>query len=303
MSSILYFFLKLISFVPFSVLYLLSDLLIGINNRFIKYRHDVVKSNLREAFPEKSDKEIDRLAKRFFKQLADTMLFSLKMFSISERQVRKRVQVPDIDVMRKHLDSGRNVVMMCPHYSNWEAFVLMALYFEDDMNCHAIYQRLSNKFMDQKVRKSRSRFGAQMVATKDCARTFLNSPNNGKHIFGMVADQSPFISKIRYWVNFLNQDTPVHVGTESLARQTGCAIVFCYPRPIKRGYYEIVIEEFIADASQTEEHFITKAYFERLEKLIQEAPEHWLWSHRRWKYKRNAWLEREDVPEEIKRAV
>jgi KDO2-lipid IV(A) lauroyltransferase len=101
-----------------------------------------------------------------------------------------------------------------------------------------------------------------------------------------MADQSPHHGKIKHWVDFLNQETPVHIGAENLSRKLDLAVVFIEIQRVKRGYYEIEAKTLFENPQQTEKFEITEKYFKILENIIRNKPENWLWSHKRWKYKK-----------------
>lgn len=280
-------FIKLLSLLPFWTLYIISDILSFLTYRIFGYRKKVVFNNLRNSFPDKTEKEIREIAKKFYSSFADTIIGSIKAFSITEKEMRKRFVYKNPEVFQRHLDAGRNVVGMCGHYSNWEWTFCTPLFFSPDIQSILVYQKLQNKFFDKIILESRQRFGSRFIPTHKVYSTMLKKENNGKYLFGLVADQSPSKSKIKHWLPFLNQDTPVHIGSENIAREKDFAVVFCHVHQVKRGYYEMGLENMFDNAASTNEYEITETFFKKLEKLIEEKPEEWLWSHKRWKHSRN----------------
>jgi KDO2-lipid IV(A) lauroyltransferase len=100
-----------------------------------------------------------------------------------------------------------------------------------------------------------------------------------------IADQTPAITDINFWTEFLNQDTPVYLGAEKIAAKYDMAVVFYNIRKIKRGYYSLTLEVLFENTAGLPEHMVTEAHVRRLEEIIRENPEFWIWSHRRWKFK------------------
>lgn len=57
-------------------------------------------------------------------------------------------------------------------------------------------------------------------------------------------------------------------------------------QPIKRGYYKASIIPIALDPANTEEFETTTKFMRILEERINERPEYWLWTHKRWKHKK-----------------
>ena len=111
---------------------------------------------------------------------------------------------------------------------------------------------------------------------------------NRNHLtaYAFVSDQTPSPQKA-HWMNFLNQDTAVFTGVEKIAQKLDLPVVYIAIERTKRGYYHIQPEVLFENPKATKEGEIMKTFMKRLEKDIQANPQYWLWSHRRWKHKRN----------------
>jgi KDO2-lipid IV(A) lauroyltransferase len=103
-------------------------------------------------------------------------------------------------------------------------------------------------------------------------------------IFG--ADQSPTYSKNVHWTNFLNQDTAVALGTERFAKKYNIPVVFCSIIKLKRGIYTAELSVLTDTPHNTKDGEITELHTSTLEKQINTQPEFWLWTHKRWKRKK-----------------
>jgi Kdo2-lipid IVA lauroyltransferase/acyltransferase len=101
-----------------------------------------------------------------------------------------------------------------------------------------------------------------------------------------MADQAPPENKSHYWVSFLNQDTSIYMGVELMARKMDMAVVYFRMNKVRRGYYEFDLIPLFDHGRDTADHQITDAHVALLEEQIRIKPEYWLWSHRRWKIKR-----------------
>ena len=106
------FFLRLLSRIPFPVLYLLSDFMYFIGYRLVGYRRKLVKKNLRNSFPEKSDEELNRIEKQFYKNLCDYVVETLKLLTLSETELRKRMQFTNLAVVQTFFNQGKSIIML-----------------------------------------------------------------------------------------------------------------------------------------------------------------------------------------------
>lgn len=278
-------FLYLISLLPFSLLYILSDILFLVLYYVVGYRRKVVQENLANAFPEKSDEERARIEKKFYGFLSDLIMESIKMFSMSEKYIMKHFRFNNIEAITKHFDYGKSVVAVTGHYGNWEwGSVITALMFPEPVL--VVYKPLADKNFDRVLNNKRSRYGTIMVAMKNTLRKVIEFKKNGKkYVLVLVGDQTPSGDEINYFTTFLNQPTYVFLGIEKIAKLNNNPIVYFTISPYKRGYYECNIKALIDDPAATSEYEITEAHTRELERVIREKPEYWLWSHKRWKFK------------------
>lgn len=283
--KVFYAFLWVLTLLPLRVLYLLSDLIFILLFWGIRYRRKVVWENLSKAFPEKSEKERKRISRRYFRHLCDYFFETIKMIHLSEQQIQKRVGYDD-DYFKKKTEEGKNVVGLLGHNANWEWLTSIAL--QDNFHWIVPYHPLQNSpRFDAFMKKLRSRFGPEPVPMNQTYRRLMEISKSGKlFMAGMIADQSPPNPKNGHWLTFLNQDTAVMKGAERIAQKTDASIVYCKMLKVKRGYYKVVLTPITDNIANEESLYVTERYFELLEEHIKEQPECWLWSHRRWKYKR-----------------
>ena len=269
---------------PFWKLYIMSDFIYFILYYIIKYRKAVVIKNIRNSFPAKSEEEVIILAKKFFRHLTDITLESIKSMSMSEKNLRKRYILKNIEIANNYFDAGKSILCLTSHYGNWEYGILStnnAIFHQ----AIALYLPLTNKRSEKYGLKRRKRFGIQMVAVQETKSIFAKPLHKPVAII-MAADQSPSNLERSIWVDFLNQETACLHGPEAYAYKTGMPVVYLKISKIKRGYYQLEFEKLIDDPSKCVAGETTKTYFNRLERDITEKPEYWLWSHRRWKHKK-----------------
>jgi len=276
-------FIYLISLLPHWILYGISDFFYFMVYHVFGYRKKVVNENLRNSFPEKSEKEIKDIERKFFRNLTDIMLETIKEFTISSKSIKKRFKFVNPEEFQKHYDNNKSVMMLMGHYTNWEYGVTAPLWVSQE--CWAVYGKLENPVMDKYLVRTREKFGFTLYPMEKTYDVMLEH-KQGDKLYMFMADQSPHHAKIKYWIPFLNQETPVHIGAEKLSKMLDLAVVFIDIQRVKRGYYEITAKTLFDNPKETAEHEITDKYFEILEGVIRKKPENWLWSHKRWKYKK-----------------
>jgi len=272
-----------LSLLPHFILYRISDFMYFFLYHILKYRLSVIYNNLKNSFPEKSHTELIKIQKEFYKNLMDIMVETVKEFTLSKRQVMKRFRYTNPELFQKYHDQGKSVMMLMGHYNNWEYAVSTALWIPQE--CWAVYGKLDNPVMDKYLVRTREKFGFTLFPMNKTYDVMLNH-TQGNKLYMFMADQSPHHGSIKYWLQFLNQETGVHIGAEKLSKMLDLAVIFIDIQKVKRGYYEITAQTLFEEATKTEDHEITDKYFATLEKVIQKNPANWLWSHRRWKYKR-----------------
>lgn len=278
-------FIYILSLMPFRLLYALSDAFYFLLFHVLGYRKNVVYNNLRNSFPNKSEKEIDQIAKDFYKYLCDLFLETFKTLTISKKAMLKRCSIEDktLELFNRIAADDKSSILVLGHYGNWEwagnTFSILC-----KQQLYVIYHPLRNKYFDGLVYRMRTRFGTKLIPMKETFRQMLGSRKD-LSMTAFIADQTPSPSNA-YWTKFLNQDTPVFRGTELIATKIGYPVIYATVKRVKRGYYKIYAEELITDPKKTSEGEISELHTKRLEKDIINDPVIWLWSHRRWKHKK-----------------
>ncbi|MCB0561348.1 MAG: hypothetical protein KDD09_20475 [Phaeodactylibacter sp.] len=279
-----YLLIKPLSLLPLRVSFLLSDLLFFTLYYLTRYRRKVVFANLRNSFPEKSPKEIETIARKFYSHMCDLMLEFIRIFSISKKGLVRRCKIRNPELLEQIYREGKSVIIAAGHYNNWE---LAAVAFDLQASHQAvgIYKPLGNAYLDGKLRQSRGRFGMELVS-KDKTKAFFAENTNRLTAPLLATDQSPSNNIHVYWTQFLNQDTAVLFGAEKYARAYNYPIVFGHVYKMKRGFYEMEFEMVEKNPAASPHGKITEMNTRILEKDIQQAPQYWLWTHKRWKRKR-----------------
>ena len=286
----------LLSLLPLCVHYLLSDLLYVIVYLLIGYRKEVVRSNLKTSFPGKTDKELLQIEKRFYHFLGDYLAESVKLMSISRKNLKKRLVFKGQDLVNQCVNEGQSCAVFLGHYCNWEWITSLPLWVTPKAQCGQIYHPLENTVFDLVFLRLRQRLGAVCIPMQDTLRKVLEYQKKHQPIvIGYISDQKPFWTNIHHWVDFLHHDTPVLTGTERIARKMNHAVFYMDVRRIRRGYYEAEFKLITREPQKMKEFELTDIYYKYLEQSICRAPEFWLWSHNRWSRTREEFNENWDV--------
>lgn len=283
---LLFLFFRLFAKLPFFLVYLFADFIFVILYYIAGYRKKVVFENLRNSFPEKSEKEIKTIAKKYYLHLADTMVETIKIADMTLTDFEKRVKVNNVALLNQLYDEGKSAVMFCSHYGNWEWVLFIPTMLKHSIL--PIYKPLSNPYTDQYFTKLRSKFGGLPTPMNETLRALVNYKKQNKlTVIWLAADQVPALEGA-YWTEFLHQDTPFFMGGEKIAKKMQQVAVFMSIRKTGRGYYQMDLALMERHPETLPESVLTQQYIAKLEALIQEEPAFWLWSHKRWKHKRAA---------------
>lgn len=276
------FFLRMLSYLPFWFLYVLSSISYYLVYYVARYRRQVVRKNLLRSFPEKDINSIITIEKKFYQHFTDLIFENIKMTSISSDEITKRVTFIGLDVLKDYYAKGKNIMMCTGHYGSWE-MMGMSLSVLNPAKTVMIYKPLTNKIFEEWFTTWRTRFGAIFIPMRQTLRV-IEKYKNSPFLLGFASDQSPSKADSTYFINFLNQQTAVMLGIEKMAKRTDSPIVYFKNTRVKRGYYEIECLPICDKPKETEPYEITKLHFKVLEEIIQQHPEYWLWSHNRWKH-------------------
>jgi Kdo2-lipid IVA lauroyltransferase/acyltransferase len=275
----------LVMLLPLRVIYVLSDFLFLILYYYPSYRRKVVATNLRNAFPEKTEEELKSIGKKFYRHLADIFFETIYVINMSEAEQRKRFSYSNLEILDKLREEKRDVMAVLGHYNNWEWPKLLPSYLK--YKTIIIYKPLHNKYFDRHLKNQRSKHGIVLTPTSMIIRELINfRKNNINTLSVFLTDQTPAKNDIKYWTTFLNQDTAVYTGAEKIASKYDMALVYFNVQKIRRGYYNLKLELLLEHTAGLDANVISETHVRRLEEIIREKPEYWLWSHRRWKHKR-----------------
>ena len=281
---LIYPILWFVSILPFRLLYAVSDLLYILMYHVFRYRKQTVQGNLRLVFPEKSDLEIKMITKRFFHHFCDMILESIKSMNISLESMKARYTFKNLDIIKDFEKQNKSIVLMCAHYGSWEWIFILQTYTSH--RGYGIYKQLQNKYFDRLIKSIRARYNSYLITTKETFSVLEEAKKNGiLSMNGFASDQSPKKNKAHHWNEFMGIKVPVHTGAEMLAKKLDMPIVFFAVERKKRGYYEATFQTLAETPTDFKDYEITDKFLKLVEKQIHEAPEYYLWTHKRWKHR------------------
>jgi len=281
-AALAYYILVIpLSLLPLPVLYLFTDFFFLLLITVVPYRKKVIYENLKRSFPKLSDQERNRIKRKFYRHFTNILAEGIKNLTISKSSLQKRFKVRNPEVMDQLASQGKNVLLVSGHYNNWEWLITsQALLFP--FEAYGIGMPLSSKFWDKKVNARRSRFGMNVIHAGNYRKALAKKTDRPKAVL-VLSDQSPGDSRKSFWTDFLNQNTAVLFGAEMMANELDYAVVYFTTHQTKRGHYEMELELITDQARTLSWGEITEKHVRLLEKEILKKPQHWLWSHKRWK--------------------
>lgn len=284
MFTLVYAFFYMLSLLPMWVLYRLADVGYLLIYYVLKYRRGIVRQNLVSSFPEKTNSEIVNIEKQFYRWFADYFLESIKLLSISRRQLAKRLTIINADLIENDFKEGTHVATILGHYCNWEWLSAVTIGLPNNRVVALVYKPIKNKIINHLFYCLRSSQGGVPVAKNDILRALVKyKKQQTMTLFGYIADQSPRWQNIHLWLPFLHHQTPVFTGSERIMRKMNNAVYYAEMSRPKRGYYTCTFRLITKEPNSLPENDITRRFFEMLEVSIKAQPHLYLWTHNRWK--------------------
>ncbi|RLQ21939.1 lipid A biosynthesis (KDO)2-(lauroyl)-lipid IVA acyltransferase [Seongchinamella sediminis] len=274
--------LRLLALLPFSLLYAVAWLCYLLLYYVARYRRDVVRANLANAFPEKSPAERRRLEKAFYQRLCQVALEIIKARRMPPEDFLERARITNPELLEQYSENfSKSVIVLTIHQGNWE-WMLHGATTRFQIPIDPVYKPLHNAAVDKLIYQIRSQFGSRPLSMDESVKDIIRRRREFR-IFVMVADQSPIRSERGYWTQFMNQEANFYLGAETIAKMTRFPVLFAQCRRRRTGHYEIEFKELARPPYDKHSNDITDRYVALAEQAIREEPESWLWSNRRWK--------------------
>lgn len=282
--------LWLLARMPFSLLYILSDMLAFVARDIVRYRRRLVRANLRNCFPELGESGRGRIERRFYNHLTDYFFETVKFRAMSPASLRRHMTFENTALIDSTLASGRDIVIYTSHFGNWEWITSMGLWCSESGRAvfSHVYRPLRQPWFNQWFLSLRSRYNVS-IPMKQVLRQLLTwRREDTRFITGFLSDQKPSHAGKRVTVKFLGLDTPFIEGTEELASKLDCAVMLFDTRVVSRGHYKSTIRLLTDSPRSLPPGRLTALYAANLEEQIRSCPAAYLWSHNRWQLPRDA---------------
>ena len=282
--AITYPIIWILSKLPMRILYIKSDIFYLVLYYVIGYRKKVVFNNLKLSFPDKTDKELRKISKDFFRHFTDLFVETVKSVSISKKEILKRYKYTNPELVNKYVKEGRSIALTGAHQANWEWSSSSPLVL--NCNINGAYSHLRNKYFDKLVKETRERFGIicyESSKTVKAIHTDFSKNKTGAYI--LLSDQSPQFHKTTYWKTFFGINVPIYTGAEALSKRYNLVVINCATKKIKRGYYETEFQLITDNPKNNNKFEITDKYIQLTEECVKKQPQYYLWSHKRFKHK------------------
>lgn len=285
--GILYSWVKIHAILPMRILYILSDIFYVFIYKTARYRVKIVRQNIKNSFPDKTETERRKIEKEFYHHFSDYVVETIKLAHISEKELQTRANLRNPEVIDKLVEEGHTCVIgLMGHYGNWEWFSGSTSRFQST-RVYQIYRPLTNKAFDALFINLRTGFGSIGIKKNNTFKDIVRLKQEKKHaVIIFLADQTPSKANLHYWTKFLNQESAILTGPERIAKKLNAPVIFFDTQKVKRGYYTVDTKIITKSPKDTPEFWITEQYTRLMETCILRNPAYWLWTHKRWKHKK-----------------
>jgi KDO2-lipid IV(A) lauroyltransferase len=283
--ALVYPLIWFLSKLPFRLLYIFSDGVYLILYHIIGYRKEVVRFNLKTAFPEMDTITLKATEKRFYHHFCDLFIEVIKSISMTEESLRKRYVFTNLEVLQAYVDKGQPILLTLGHYASYEWIFTLAIILKDHPG-YAIYKKIKNPYFDKMIRDIRSKWHSNLVPNKEAREKIKEvlATQEGFALFGFIMDQSPSNPTRKHFSKFFTVETPFFTGVEKLSKQYDLPVLFLATTRVKRGYYTSTFS-VLADTPKDHPDFtITDAYVKKLADQIAIDPAYYFWTHKRFKF-------------------
>ena len=262
---------------------ILSEILYFIIYHLVRYRRKVTRTNLANAYPQRTVEERRKIEHAYYHHICDLLLEGIYNLYASPQSIMKRYHFVNRQVLNQYYEKGQSIILMSAHYNNWE-YMITSLDQRISHHGIGVGKPLDNKSFGRFITARRARYGTEIVDQTDVRQAMAYYDK--WHIpvaYMMLSDQSPSNPHKSLWTSFFGQDTAFLFGAEHFARKYNMPVFFYDVAKVRRGRYNVRFQLLTEHPNELPEGDITRRYAQHLEQVIREAPQYWLWSHRRWK--------------------
>jgi KDO2-lipid IV(A) lauroyltransferase len=244
------------------------------------------RANLKMAFPEKSDAEIETILRGVWDNLGRTGAEIAHLDHICSGDRYKRTFIDytpeSIERFLKVKDDGKPAVVFAAHLANWELPAVIAA--SDGLDSTVLYRRPNLGAVADAVIALRQGIMGEMVASSLGAPvTLARALERGRHV-AMLVDQH-YVRGID--VTFFGRTCKVNPLIAMLAREAECPIHGTRVWRLPGNRFGAEISPEVSPVRDAEGRIdvagTMQAVTSVVESWVREHPEQWLWLHRRWR--------------------
>ena len=251
--------------------------------KFHKRYYKVAKANIDFIYEEKlTPKEKEQLIKDMFYNLAQNFGSFIENQGITKDRLLKKVTFKQEEILLNALKSGRPIVFITAHYSNWEILPLAISAKYAPLT--GVGRPLKQPWLDKILKRNREQFGIEMISKKGGMRSMIKTVKSNR-LLGLLVDQH-LPGEI---VKFFGRDVQHTTAAALLARKFNAIVIPCFITRVGFEKYEATFYEpiEIEKTDNLEKDILnhTQKQATITQKVIEKSPHEWLWIHRRWKAK------------------
>jgi Kdo2-lipid IVA lauroyltransferase/acyltransferase len=256
--------------------------LVWVLGRVLSYRKNVVLGNLALAFPAVSVGAVDEIAAGFYGHFVNLLMEHAMGRKKSEAEWKESVGFEPENLLEKYAGRGESCFVVMGHTGNWEWAGLRAS-FVKGLTMAAVYKPQRNVYIQSFLLRERSRFGMQQVAMNEVVRYIHTVATPFCMTF--IADQSGPRDSAFYPL-FFGVRTSFFGGWAKIALRNGIPVLYAGSKCCGIHKYSIEFKSLWDGKGSMDAEGLVQKFACYLEEEIKGQPETWLWSHRRWKWRK-----------------
>ena len=250
----------------------------------IRKRRSVTLDNLRNAFPEKDEKELTRIACSAYKQFS-RMIFEYARFPhFSDKEITKKVTLENEHVLKESQQRGKGAIVVSGHFGNWE--LMAAGIARHGYPVSLLVGEQKNRMVDDLMNNFRKEKGMGIIKMGIAARGVIKAVRDNNFV-ALLSDQDA--GRLGTFVDFFGRKASTPGGTAAFALRTGADVIFSITLRIGKCSHKVILEKIdyndIEEDGKAAVTELTQRYTSRLEHYVREHPDHYFWMHKRWKSK------------------
>lgn len=243
----------------------------------------IARENLRRAFPHWDAARVQRTARAVYAHFGQVLMDLLWIEGRPAEQILGLVSFEGLEHAEAALARGRGAIMVSAHIGNWELHALAHGMAFGAVN--VVGRPLDNPLLDARLGALRSMAGNIVIPKRKALQRILEGLRRNMMVAVLIDQNTQQRDGI--FVDFFGRPACTTTVAAALAVKTGCALVPCHARRLEDGRYRLILDPPVAWTPSGEREADVAALTQRLTSVIEgwvrEAPEQWLWLHRRWK--------------------